>query len=134
MQKMEIIILFQITAIYCICDEIFQTLNITHEIQSKISNAEVVTFAPISALHYGGNYHKTLVIAKFHRYFTNTLRLSRMTRRIHRIQEYAWRFIFQTLQAVLKNPDNQCFIIDSFPVKSYENHKSFRAKIFSNKR
>ena len=52
--------LYQITAIYCICDEIFQMLNIKDDIQSKMSNAEVVTFALISALHYGGNYHKTL--------------------------------------------------------------------------
>ena len=41
--------------------------------------------------------------------------------------------IFYVLQMLLRNSNNLDFIVDSFPVKAYENHKSFRAKIFSEK-
>jgi Transposase DDE domain len=37
------------------------------------------------------------------------------------------------LQVLLRNDSEKCFIIDSFPVRAYENHKSFRARIFSGK-
>ena len=33
----------------------------------------------------------------------------------------------------LKKPKSQYFIVDSFPVKAYENQKSFRARIFNEK-
>jgi len=42
--------------------------------------------------------------------------------------------LFLALQVLLRNKDNQFFIVDSFPIKAYETHKSFRARIFSDKR
>ena len=130
----EGILFDQIIVIYCICDEVFKALNVSEDLQSKMSNAEVVTFALLSSLYYGGNYQKTRMIAKYHGYFHSMLSLSRMNRRIHSLPEHIWMLIFQALQLILKNPNNKSFIIDSFPVKAYENHKIFRAKIFSDKR
>ena len=126
--------LAQIVMIYCICDEVSKTFNIKDDIQCKMSSAEIMTFAIMSASIYGGDYRKTRLVASTYRYFSKILSHSQLVRRIHQIPEQTWYMTFLALQLILKNRDNQFFIVDSFPVKAYENHKSFRAKIFSGKK
>jgi hypothetical protein len=99
-----------------------------------MSTAEVMTFTIMSAMIYGCDYLKTRLVAKNHRYFTKILSHSQLVRRIHQIPEQVWYMVFNALQLLLRNKDNTNFIVDSFPVKAYENHKSFRAKIFSGKK
>jgi len=123
----------QVIVIYCICDEVVKTLGIKDDIQCKMSTVEVMTFAIMSAQLYGGNYRRTRLVAQCHNYFYKILSLSQLVRRIHQIPEHIWILIFGALQVFLRNKNNRYFIIDSFPVKAYENHKSFRAKIFSSK-
>jgi hypothetical protein len=41
--------------------------------------------------------------------------------------------VFYVFQMYLKKPHAEYFIVDSFPVSAYQNHKSFRAKIFKGK-
>jgi hypothetical protein len=98
-----------------------------------MSTAEVMTFAILAGTHYKGDYRFTRLACRSHRYFTNLLSLSRLVRRIHAIEEALWLFVFAALRLYLKKDDSQHFIVDSFPVKAYENHKSFRARIFSGK-
>jgi len=123
----------QMIVTYCICDEIVKSLNIKDDIQCKMSSAEVMTFTVMSAQLYGGNYQRARLMASHHRYFLKVLSLSQLVRRIHQIPEDAWYMLFKTLQIFLRNKNCSCFIVDSFPIKAYENHKSFRAKIFSGK-
>ena len=42
----------QIVVIYCICDEVSKALNVKDDIQCKMSSAEVMTFAMLSANLY----------------------------------------------------------------------------------
>jgi hypothetical protein len=42
--------------------------------------------------------------------------------------------VFLALQLFLRDKEKRFFIIDSFPVKAYENCKSFRARIFAGKK
>lgn len=123
----------QIIVIYCICDEISKALNVKDDIQCKMSSAEVMTFAMLSANLYGCDYRKTRLVARAHRYFPKILSHSQLVRRIHQIPQHVWYMLFLALQVVLRNKDHQFFVVDSFPVKAYETHKSFRARIFSGK-
>ena len=124
----------QMIIIYCICDEATKFCNIQDDIQCKMSSAEIMTFAIMTAEMYGGNYQRARLVSVNHRYFSNILSLSQLVRRIHKIPEHVWYVVFMALQLVLRNKNCNLFIIDSFPVKAYENHKSFRAKIFAEKK
>ena len=123
----------QTVVIYCICDEVFKSLNLVDDMQCKMSTPEVMAFSIMSGMIYGCNYKLTRLMSLTHKYFPKILSHSQLVRRIHQVPEQAWMMIFMALQVFLKNKENDCFIVDSFPVKAYENHKSFRAKIFSSK-
>lgn len=123
----------QTIVIYCICDEVLKSLGLSDDKQCKMSTAEVMTFSIISGMLYGCNYRLTRLISLNHKYFHKILSHSQLVRRIHQIPERAWMMTFLALQLFLRNKENNCFIVDSFPVKAYENHKSFRAKIFASK-
>jgi len=42
--------------VYIICDEVLRILKINDDAQAKMSNAEVMTFAIISAKYFSGNH------------------------------------------------------------------------------
>ncbi len=44
------------TIVYVITDEVLRILNVIDDPQSKMSNAEVITFAIITAKFFSGNY------------------------------------------------------------------------------
>lgn len=123
----------QAITIYCVCDEVVKTFEIRDDPQCKMSTSEVMTFALTSALYYGCDYKKCRLVCKNFRFFRGVLSHSQLVRRIHLIPKCIWYMVFYALQMLLRNPNNLDFIVDSFPVKAYENHKSFRAKIFSEK-
>ena len=87
----------------------------------------------MSAMIYGCNYKTTRLVSKTQKFFTNILSHSQLVRRIHQIPEHIWMLFFGAMQCLLSNKDQNCFIVDSFPVRAYENHKSFRARIFAGK-
>ena len=120
----------QAIVIYCICDEVVKSMNVKENQGCKMSTAEVMTFAILSAQLFGCDYRKTRLITLHQRYFSKILSHSQLVRRIHQIPELMWRLCFAALQLVLRNKNENDFIVDSFPVKTYENHKSFRARIF----
>ena len=123
----------QTIVIYCICDEVSKSLHLKDDSQCKMTSAEIMAFAMISATLFGCDYKRTRLITRFHKYFPNMLSHSQLVRRIHQIPDYVWTLIFSALKIFLSNKSTNLFIVDSFPVKAYENHKSFRARIFSGK-
>lgn len=124
----------QMVVIYCLCDEVLKTLNFKDDLQCKMTTAEVMTFSLMSAMIFGGNFRISRLMAMHHRYFSKILSHSQLIRRIHAIPDEIWILIFKALQVILQQEDCQHFIVDSFPIKTYETHKSFRAKIFQGKR
>ena len=78
----------QVPAIYCIFDDILKTFRFVDDIQCKMSSAEVMTFAIISATFYGCDYRKARLVSLCHRYFPEILSHSQLVRRIHQIPEY----------------------------------------------
>ena len=84
-------------------------------------------------MHYRADYRTTRLVVSQLRYFSKILSHSHLVRRIHTIPEHMWWMIFYVLKMYLCKSQSEYFIVDSFPVKAYENHKSFRAKIFRGK-
>jgi hypothetical protein len=119
--------------IYCICDEVWKVFGIKDDSQCKMTTPEIMTFSILSAQFYGCNYKQTRLVSKALRYFTHVLSLSQLVRRIHKIPYQIWMMVFTALQIFLRDEKTSIFIVDSFPVAAYQNHKSFRAKIFNTK-
>ena len=130
---MEVIMIDQIITIFCICDEAVKCINFQDSSQYKMSTSEVMTFAITSALVYGCDYKKSRLVCSNFKFFKKILSHSQLVRRVHQIPNCLWYMVFYSLQVYLRNTKNYCFIVDSFPVKAYENHKSFRARIFKKK-
>jgi hypothetical protein len=123
----------QAVAIFCICDEVVRYFGLKDDPQCKMTTSELMTFALLSATHFQCNYKKTRLISLTFKFFNKILSLSRIVRRIHSIPEEIWMIVFYVFQMYLKRPCAEYFIVDSFPIRAYENHKSFRAKIFKEK-
>lgn len=123
----------EVVGIFCICDEVVKCFGLIDDPQCKMSTAEVMTFALIAGTYFRGDYRLTRLVSTSCKFFPKILSLSRLVRRIHQIQESIWWIIFKTLQMYLRSPDSQYFVVDSFPLKAYENHKSFRARLFRGK-
>jgi hypothetical protein len=124
---------YEIVVIYCICDEVVKYFGIKDDPQCKMSCSELVTFALLSAKYFQCDYKRTRLIALNLKYFRKVLSCSQLIRRLHSIPEGVWMTVFYILRMYLHNTDCEYFVIDSFPVSAYQNHKSFRAKIFKGK-
>jgi hypothetical protein len=98
-----------------------------------MSTSELMTFAILAASYFQADYKKTRLISLDLKFFNKILSFSRIIRRIHAIQQETWMIIFYALRMYLQKTDSEYFIVDSFPVCAYQNHKSFRAKIFKGK-
>lgn len=123
----------QAIVIYYICDEVAKSFGIRDNSQSKMSTSEIMAFAILSAMHFQCDYKKTRLISMTLKYFKKILSSSQLVRRIHAIHEEIWRIAFYLLSTCLKPLNAEYFIVDSFPVSAYQNHKSFRARIFKDK-
>ena len=95
----------QAISIFCICDEIVKFFGLEDDPQCKMSTAEIMTFALISASHYRGDYRTTRLASISCKYFPKILSLSRLLRRIHKIQETIWWMVFKSLQIYLRKTD-----------------------------
>lgn len=123
----------QAVAIYCICDEVCKSLNLRDDPQCRMSTAETMCFAVLSATLFSCDYKRTRLITKHQKYFKYVLSHSQLVRRIHAVPDHAWKMVFLSLQLLSRDKTKQSFSVDSFPIKAYENHKSFRARIFRGK-
>ena len=119
--------------IYCLCDEVVQSLAIKDDAQCKMTTAEVMTFVLLSSIHYKCNYQTTRHVIIANRFFSKMLSYSRLIRRIHAIPEKAWIIAFQVCQQSLTRKNNNFYIVDSFPVPVCQNNKIFRCKLLQGK-
>lgn len=112
-----------VTVIYCICDEVWKVFGLKDDLQCKMSSPEIMAFAIISAYYHNCNYQKTRLISKVLHYFPKIISLSQLVRRIHKIPQQVWMMVFAGLQVFLRDESKKVFIVDSFPVPAYQNHK-----------
>ena len=124
----------KIIFLYCLADAISKALKMREDPQSKMTQAEIITFVMISALFYQGNYQMTHQVTQSCRYFSKLLSHSRLIRRIHQIDESVWLKIFAICRDLIKTEQCTDYIVDSYPVAVCENYKRFRCKLFPGKK
>jgi len=120
------------TTVYVIADEVLRLLNVNDDPQSKMSNAEVITFAIVSAKFFSGNHKLTRYLCKQLGLFPEILSNSRLNRRIHKIPWSNWYAVFRFLSFLSVNAKNtHYFAVDSFPVACCEKNRIDKRKRFS---
>lgn len=120
------------TTVYVIADEIIRILAIQDDPQSLMSNAEIITFAIVSAKFFSGNFKMARYICQKTQLFRKVLSNSRLNRRVHNISWSCWEAIFRLLSLIAKSSANACFFaVDSFPVSYCQKNRIDKRKHFS---
>lgn len=117
--------------VYVISDEVLRILGVEDNPQSQMSNAEVITFAVISAKFFSGNCKTARYLCYRLNLFPSILSNSRLNRRIHNIAWNCWYAIFRLLAMLHKQSDATCyFAVDSFPVLYCQKNRIDKRKRF----
>jgi Transposase DDE domain len=119
------------TVVYVISEEVLRILKVEDDPQSKMSNAEVITFAIVTAKFFSGNYKMARYICKKLGLFPEILSSSRLNRRVHNITWTYWHAIFRFLSFLSNKADDICyFAVDSFPVPYCQKNRIDKRKGF----
>ncbi len=119
------------TTVYVISQEILKILGITDNPQSLMTNAEIMTFAILSAKYFSSNHKMTRYICRRLRLFKVILSNSRMNRRIHQIPWNCWHALFRFLALFFKETaGDNIFAVDSFPVACCQKNRIDKRKFF----
>lgn len=119
------------TIVYVISEEVLRILKVPDDPQAKMSNAEVITFAIVTAKFFSGNYKMARYLCKKLRLFPEILSSSRLNRRIHKISWTHWHAIFRFLSFLSKQSEDTCyFAVDSFPVSYCQKNRIDKRKGF----
>jgi hypothetical protein len=122
------------TIVYVISDEVLRLLDFRDDPQSRMSNAEIMTFAIVTAKFFSGNYKMSRYMCKKLGLFPNILSNSRLNRRIHNIPWLHWQAIFRFLTFLFnQSHDSSYFAIDSFPVAYCQKNRIDKRKRFLEK-
>ena len=117
--------------VYVLTEEVLRILGNHDDPQSIMSNAEVMTFAVITAKFFSGNYKMARYLCKKLRLFSQILSSSRLNRRIHKIDWKCWHALFRFLSFLAKKSDDTCyFAVDSFPVAYCQKNRIDKRKCF----
>lgn len=124
----------QITALYCLCDDVLKALQHYEDPHRQMTDAEVMTTAIVAALHFGGNVERARAWLSAPRYIPQMLSKSRFNRRLHALQDLLV-YLFRVLGEIFKalNADS-VYLIDSFPVPVCDNIRIPRSKLYGEKR
>jgi len=111
----------QITAIYCLCDDLLKALHTLEDRQRRMSDAEVMTTAIVAALHFHGNFERARAWLFSMHFIPCMLSKSRFNRRLHAVQDLL-SALFVALGATFKQLNEQAlYCIDSFPIAACDN-------------
>src|SRR4051812_17067434 len=123
----------KIIAIYCVVDDLLKGINHIEDNRRKVSDAEVITTAFVSALYFGGHIDNARGFMKMTRLIPNMLDKSRFNRRLHNIKGLMFSLFFQIGHYLKQIAGASEYIIDSFPVAVCDNIRISRCKILKGK-
>ena len=124
----------KIILIYCICDDFLSAFGLNDNKQCRMTSAEILTVAIVSALFFNGNFSRTRLILKHDGYIPNMLSESRLNRRLHEIDLCVWQSIFHAISEVFhKNNQSLEYLVDSMPIEVCMNVRSYRCKLLTGK-
>ena len=116
-------------AIYTFIDELLKFLNHKDDKKRKLSDAEVLTTAIISALYFGGHLDNARSFMYSTKLMPNMLSKSRFNRRLHGIGERITLLFLEIGEHIKQVATCHNFIIDSFPVEVCDNIRISRSKL-----
>ena len=123
----------KIIAIYCVVDDLLKGINHLEDSRRKVSDAEVITTAIVSALYFGGHTDNARGFMKMTRLVPNMLDKSRFNRRLHNIKELVFSLFFQLGHYLKQIAGAAEYVIDSFPVAVCDNIRISRCKLLKGK-
>ncbi|WP_300601578.1 hypothetical protein [Niabella sp.] len=107
----------KIIALYCIVDDILKSLQHSEDLRVRVSDAEIITTAFVSALYFGGHQDNARHFMKLKGYVPDMLDKSRYCRRLHRLSELLL-FMFAAMGKQLKDMAGAAdYRLDSFPLQ-----------------
>ncbi len=120
---------------YVVCDDTIKALGIKEDVQTKMTLAEVMTTAIISATQYSGNLEKARRALNSERYIPKMLSKSQLNRRLHKINREAWDAVLENLFRELESHNLATeFIVDSFPIPTCKLARKKRTKLYAEKK
>lgn len=120
----------QIIVIFCLCDDMLNSLHHYEDAQRKMSDAEVMTTALVAALYFRGNFSMASCFMHDSGYIPNMLSKSRFNRRLHRIADLFLTLFLRLGETWKKLNERSTYVIDSFPIAVCDNYRIKRSKIY----
>lgn len=118
----------QVIAIYCFVDDFFKAIGKKTEAHCRLTDAQVLTIALLSARFFYGNYSSAFLYLQQHHGFAR-LDKSNLCRRLHQLKEPLMS-LFNALSGTLKQLNTSSrYLIDSFPVAVCDNIRICRCKL-----
>lgn len=116
-------------AIYSFIDTLLKYLHHQEDKKRKLSDAEVLTTAIISALYFGGHLDKARSFMHSTKLIPNMLDKSRFNRRLHAIGEEITTLFLEIGTLIKQVATCKDFVLDSFPVPVCDNIRISRCKL-----
>jgi hypothetical protein len=123
-----------IITIYCLLDDFLKAINHRRDDpQTRLSTAEVMTIPLVASTFFGGDIEKTRRFLHEYGYMPDMISKSHFNRRLHRIEPYLWRVLFELLAQAFKErngPELRTYAVDSLPVPVCDNIRIRRCRIY----
>lgn len=121
-----------IILVYCLCADLLLALHHVEDMQSEMSDAEVMTTGIVAALYFGGKHKHACAFLHEHGYIPRMLSKSQFSRRLQRL-DWLLLTLFQVLGEGFKELNEESvYIIDSAPVAVCDNIRIRRNQIYGN--
>lgn len=118
----------QTIAIYCFIDDFFKAVGRKDDVHCKLTDAEILTTALISARYFYGNLHTGCAYMQ-QQHKVKMIDKSGFIRRLHKLQDQLIA-LFLALGNTLKELNTSCrYLIDSFPVAVCDNIRIPRCRL-----
>jgi hypothetical protein len=110
--------------------DVLKAMNNQEDKQTKMTDAEVITVAIVTAIKCGCNFEKARKDLAKPYYIPEMLSKSRLNRRIHALSYYIY-VIFKVLGKNWEEVNKEnAYVIDSYPVQVYDNIRISESKIY----
>jgi hypothetical protein len=121
----------QIITVFCIIDDVLNSIGFSDDKQVQITTPEVMTIAITAAMFFAGNLEITRVFFGEQRYIKKIISKSQFNRRLHAIDESLWETVNYVLsQGFISQNKTQEYVVDSFPVKACDNIRIKSCKLY----
>ena len=119
----------QITAIYCIVDDLLKAMGTKSDKRALLSDAEIILVGLIASFQHGGVWTDSLHFLFQYRYFSRRISKSRLSRRLQRLEPLTDEIFKALSQNWLKEKAAKEFILDSTPLEVCDNIRIRRCKL-----